>query len=316
MLAPRALPLALLVLAACDPTLPAAPPHANVAPAPHPPPMGLCWLEYARDAMPGSYGLAGASAHEQWELTYSGLLVRHPRGDLLVDAGNSSHFSEEVETAGFVAGFLLKSAQGGHTVALTEALRRAGEDPAQLDGIALSHVHADHAGGVMDLPKTPVLLSAEELAFAAREKDSGGFHVVQAHARSIEARAKPIAFTKTPYENFDRSADLHGDGSIVFVPLFGHTPGSIGTFVNLSPTVRFFHAGDAVNTLEAIEKRRGKSVLLEVTDHDGAAADAIAAKLNQLHAQDPALVILPAHDRRAWKQAFGAPGSCLGPLRP
>ena len=34
------------------------------------------------------------------------------------------------------------------------------------------------------------------------------------------------------------------------------------------------------------------------------------ARLWQLHQQSPEVVILPAHDRRAWVEAFGAPG-CL-----
>ena len=32
-----------------------------------------------------------------------------------------------------------------------------------------------------------------------------------------------------------------------------------------------------------------------------------------LHAVDPSLVILPAHDREAWRGIFGAPSRCLPP---
>jgi N-acyl homoserine lactone hydrolase len=313
----RLLPLLLLVaLAACSPTLPAAPPHANVAPAPRSPPMDLCWVEYATGTYPGNYGTAGGSDHLHWDVTFSGLLIRHPQGDLLLDTGNSTHFSDELGTSGAFSSLLQRFLQGGGTVVATapEALRRAGEEPSLLRGIVLSHIHADHAGGVMDLPKTPVVLSPEEVAFIEREKDKGGFDVVRAHAIEIAGRKKPIQWKPTPYENFDLSADYYGDGSVVFVPLSGHTPGSIGTFVNRSPHERFFHIGDAVNTLEALEKRRGKSIVIQITDHDGAQADAVVAKLNQLHEQDPALVFLPAHDRKAWRRAFGAPGACLGAL--
>jgi len=308
--------LLLLAVVACDPTLPKAAPHAAVIPRVRPIPVELCWVEYATDTAPGSYGLAGSSDELEWEITFSGLLVRHPSGHLLVDVGNSSHFSDERSTSNFFPGLLQKFIQGSGTVVATapEALRRVGEEPSLLSAIAISHIHADHAGGLIDLPRTPVILSPEELGFIARERTQGGFHVLEADARAIDGRAKPIRFTETPYENFDRSADHFGDGSVVFVPLSGHTPGSIGTFVNRSPTERFFHVGDAVNTLEAIDKRRGKSIVLEVTDHDSDQADAIAAKLSQLHAQDPALRIIPAHDRKAWRGIFGQPG-CLGTSR-
>jgi glyoxylase-like metal-dependent hydrolase (beta-lactamase superfamily II) len=306
-------PVALLALVACDPTLPAAPPHAHVAPQPRGQALELCWIEYATDSVPGSYGLAGGSDDVRWEITFSGLLVRHPEGHLLLDTGLSTHFAEERGTSRFIPGVLQKFVQGSGAVVASapDALRRAGEQPSMLAAIVLSHIHGDHAGGVVDLPGTPVLLSPDEIAFIAREKEQGGFDVIRAHAEALSGRARPIRFTDTPYENFDRSADYFGDGSVVFVPLPGHTPGSIGTFINRSPAERYFHAGDASNTLEAVEKRRGKSVILQFTDHDGAAADATAARLNQLHAQDPALRIIPAHDRKTWRRAFGAPSACL-----
>lgn len=316
MLEPRArFPLvALLALVACNPTLPAAPPHSNATAQLRSPPMDVCWVEYATDTLPGSYGLSGSSDEFHWDVTFSGLLVRHPKGDLLVDVGNSSHFSDERGTSSFFPGLLQKIFQAGGTVVATapEALRKVGEEPSLLKAIVLSHVHADHAGGIIDLPKTPVVLSPEEIAFSASQKDRGGFAVLRAHALALEGRSKPIEFTPTPYENFDQSADYYGDGSVVFVPLFGHTPGSIGTFVNRSPTDRFFHVGDAVNTLEAVAKRRGKSILLEITDEDGARADAVLAKISQLHEQAPLVKIIPAHDRKAWGRAFGAPSTCLG----
>jgi hypothetical protein len=86
----------------------------------------------------------------------------------------------------------------------------------------------------------------------------------------------------------------------------------MGTFVNVSSGLRIFHVGDAVNTLEAMEKRRSKSVTLGITDHDGDLADRTAATIGQLHAQDPGIRILPAHDRKAWIGIFGGPGKCLG----
>lgn len=279
--------------------------------------MELCWLEYATDRQPADYGLAGDSGDARWEVTFSGLLIRHPKGDLLIDVGNSSHFRDELGDAGLVAGLLLRAYPGAGNVVATapEALGRVGEAPSRLTAIVASHVHADHVGGIMDLPGTAVALSEEELQFFRAEKDEGHFDVVRAHAEAILRGAKPVRFTSTPYENFDRSLDWFGDGSVVFVPLFGHTPGSMGTFVNRTPTERYFHIGDAADTLEAVYKRRGKSVVMDVTDHDSKQADAVVAKLAQLHEQDPALVILPAHDRKAWASAFGAPGHCVGAAR-
>src|SRR5262245_12827259 len=97
-----------ILLSACDPTLPPAAPHANVRPAPPPPPMQICWVEYSTNSQPAGFGVAGSSDHREWEITYSGLLVRHPKGDLLLDAGNSSHFDEEIESAGCLSQIKLR----------------------------------------------------------------------------------------------------------------------------------------------------------------------------------------------------------------
>lgn len=302
-----------LLLAACSSSLPAAPPHTFVAAQPHAPPMELCWVEYGNDTLPGAWGVAGDSDQYHWDVTYSGLLVRHPSGHVLIDTGRSSHFSTEIKTAGTFSWILLDQFQGGgHIVATApDALRQAGEDPAGLKGIAISHIHGDHASGLMDIPGIPVYLAKEELDYAKAQEDSGGFDVVKAHAIEIEKRAKPIVFEDHPYEIFDKSFDLFGDGSVVFVPLFGHTPGSMGTFVNRSAGERYFHVGDAFNTKEAIDKARGKSAVLSITDHDGKVADAMAAQIVALHTADPGLVIIPAHDRKVWQRIFGAPSRCI-----
>ena len=305
-----------LSLAACV-TLPEAPPHASVAPAPHPPPMEVCWLEYARAELPATYALAGGLDRDLWRVTFSGLLVRHPKGDLLIDTGNGPDFADHIATARFGPRQLLALIQGNNQIVhtATAALEAVGERPLALSGIVLSHVHGDHAGGLLELPLVPVLASQEEIDFAARHKDEGGFHVVKAFAEALGQRAKAIRFGGGPYENFDESLDWFGDGSVVFVPLFGHTPGSLGTFVNTPGGERLFHVGDAVNTTEAIEKRRGKSLVLEPTDVDGPRTEAVVAQLTQLRGQDPRVRFLPAHDRDAWAHALGAPGRCTGRAR-
>ncbi len=81
---------------------------------------------------------------------------------------------------------------------------------------------------------------------------------------------------------------------MVVVPLRGHTPGSVGIFVNLSPTRRLFYVGDAVDDERGFEERAGKSLLLR--DSDG--------RLSELHEKVPELAIIPAHGRSAYKKFF------------
>ena len=121
-----------------------------------------------------------------------------------------------------------------------------------------------------------------------------------------------LRFEPTPYETFEESADLYKDGSVVVVPLRGHTPGSVGIFVNLSTMRHLFYVGDAVDDERGFEERVGKPLLLRDSDNDMALANQIVGRLSELHEKVPGLAILPAHGRSAYKKFFpGGPLSCV-----
>jgi glyoxylase-like metal-dependent hydrolase (beta-lactamase superfamily II) len=136
------------------------------------------------------------------------------------------------------------------------------------------------------------------------------FNVMPQHAARLVGHVQELTFEAVPYKTFPAHADVMGDGSIVVVPLDGHTPGSVGVFVNLG-SQRIFHVGDAINTVDALADLRGKAFYLARTDLDPARADAQVAQLAALHKQAPTLRFLPGHDRAAWERIFGKPGGCV-----
>lgn len=275
--------------------------------------MSACWVEFDQNVAPGQAATAGITHMRSWELTASGMLIRHPKGDILVDTGSSSHFQAEITGYPFWSHLHFEILTGGKSAAspASEVLRANGIDPMTLAGALPSHIHMDHAGGLVDLPGVPVLMSQEEIDFAEQNRDTRTIQAVPAQVRAIEGRVRHLQFEPKPYETFDESDDIFGDGSVVIVKLPGHTPGSVGTFVNLSPQLRIFHVGDAVNVNEAVERRLSKSFIMATTDNDTHQADLTVAKLSQLHALDPSLLIVPAHDRAAWKRAFGPAPGCI-----
>jgi glyoxylase-like metal-dependent hydrolase (beta-lactamase superfamily II) len=286
-------------------TLPPAPPHARVAPSISTlPGISACWVETGKTFSSFSFASTAGS-----------ILVRHPAGDLLIDTGNSSHFDQDISGFPFATWLKLKSLAGQlkPEVPLAELLRRLGENPAKLRWVILSHAHLDHAGGLMDLPRLPVLLSREELQFAANPEVQAKGYVIAAYTQKFPSPDKPtLKFVPQPYEVFDESADLYADGSVVVVPLRGHTPGSVGIFVNLSPQRRLFYVGDAVDDERGFEERVGKSLILRDSDNDMALANHVVGGLNDLHRLLPDLAIIPAHGRSAYKKFFPAgPLSCV-----
>jgi N-acyl homoserine lactone hydrolase len=285
--------------------LPAAAPHARAVPViSRIPGISACWVETAKTFSTFSFGSTAGS-----------VVVRHPAGDLLIDTGNSSHFDQEISAYPFATWLKLKSLAGQlkPRVPLPDLLRGIGEDPAKLRWAILSHAHLDHAGGLMDLPHLPVLLTREELQFAADPKVQAKGYVIAVHTEKFPPVAAPtLRFEPAPYETFDESADLYRDGSVVVVPLRGHTPGSVGIFVNLSPTRRLFYVGDAVDDERGFQGRVGKSLILQDSDDDTALANQVVGRLSELHEKVPELAIIPAHGRSAYKKFFpGGPLTCV-----
>jgi len=88
---------------------------------------------------------------------------------------------------------------------------------------------------------------------------------------------------RNPRKFFDEGADLYLYGSVVVVSFGGHTLGSVGIFVNLSPTRRFFYVRDSVDDEPGFENRVGKALLLRDSDDRPALADRIVRRLSQLH---------------------------------
>ena len=277
--------------------LPAAPAHARVKPALTTlPTLSVCWLETGKI----------------FDNTGSSLLIRHPKGDLLVDAGNSSHFADEVAGYAWRDRFWLRALPGalGPSLLLPAALTAAGADPAKVQ-LLISHAHIDHVGGLMDLPSaTPVWMAQPELDWVSLGHGPEGVGVVPAHAARLKGHMQPLQFVDAPYEIFDQHADLFGDGSVVVVPLYGHTPGSVGVFVNITPTQRLFHVGDAAHDWRGLEKRLSEAPILVRTNWDTKRSEDVLAALSAYHEAAPEIAMLPAHARQAWLRAFGAPNHC------
>jgi glyoxylase-like metal-dependent hydrolase (beta-lactamase superfamily II) len=295
---------AVLLIAAtsgCATRIPPAQGVVRVAPPAPAVSVSACWLEFGK-----SLGF-----------TASGLLIHHPRGDVLVDAGQSQRFSEELKDPSVDARFYLGLVPGALVgpAPASKVVQNAGVDPKTLVWFIPTHVHSDHVGGLMDLPDVPILLPRAEMDWLSRAlqpvEGHGPFNVLPAHARRMSAHLHEATFSATPYETFPARHDVFDDGAIVLVSLAGHTPGSVGVFVN-APPMRLFYVGDAINEVSAMESLHGKAPYLARTDNDPSRADRVVAELEALHQQVPSLTILPAHERTMWEATFKRPYGCIG----
>jgi N-acyl homoserine lactone hydrolase len=116
-------------------------------------------------------------------------------------------------------------------------------------------------------------------------------------------RYEEYGFEGGPYLGFPASHDIYGDGSIVVVPAFGHTPGSVITFVTLLSGIRYAFVGDVVWQLEAITEREERPwITRRRADTDAEANRENLLRLIALKEPLPKLIIVPAHDMRAFAQ--------------
>lgn len=221
-------------------------------------------------------------------------VVEHPDGSVLIDAGMGRDALQHLETTPLLLRALATLSVKEPTV---DALAARGMEPSDLRAIVLTHSHWDHVSGLADLREVPVWITPEELAHA-RSDDEGGKLYRQLEAEG-SLQLMELAFGHGAYGPFPSSHDFFGDGSLVLVPMPGHTPGSVGVFVNLPSGKRILIIGDTSWTKEGVDWPAEKPWLARrMVDFDPAGVREQLVLLHQLQRDNPGLTIVPAHDAR------------------
>lgn len=157
---------------------------------------------------PGDAFVAGAEG--MLDLQVWAFLVHHPKGTVLFDTGMHPAVRDDpVQHLGRVADLFAITYGDGDDIAAR--LGAAGTAPDDVDVVVSSHLHFDHAGGNAALREARVVVQRLELDHA-RNQDGGGY--------------VPTDWdTGQDLEVVDGEHDVFGDGTVVCVPTFGHTPG-------------------------------------------------------------------------------------------
>jgi glyoxylase-like metal-dependent hydrolase (beta-lactamase superfamily II) len=227
------LPLALLL--GCAPK--AVPPAS--------PPTVAAW-SVDRDALPGgtlrAMEVAVTHANERVVVQGGGgtrmdlpvwvYAFEHPtQGLVLIDAGFPRRTAADVADYPGRRMANLLSLEMAPGAAAVDQLPAAGLDPGAVAHIVLTHMHADHVGGIEDFPAATVHVGAGEWEGALKGGPLGkpdtspylGREGVEHH--SFEGSG--------PYGPFERHVDLFGDGSLILLEARGHTAGHMAVLLNL-----------------------------------------------------------------------------------
>lgn len=266
-----------------------------------PPQMKLSVLHTGKMFSQAAFAWRGGAFGEERVFGMAAVLVQHPKGALLIDAG----FGKNVDAhAGTIPTLMRATSRYEKETPAAEQLARAGFDLAQLKGVVITHAHWDHVSGLEDFPGVPVWLTQPEMDFIK----SGDRATVLA-ASLGELNYRVYGFADGKYLGYETSYDVFRDGSVVLVPAPGHTPGSIIAFVNTPDNKRYAFVGDLVWQREGVELPAERPWLSRrLVDHDEGGVRREVARLHRLKERNPDLVVVPAHDRRVLDTlpAFGS----------
>lgn len=240
-------------------------------------------------------------------------LIRHPdRGTILFDTG---YGSKVLGMRGFAAALyrrLIPVHLADHQ-RIDKAL--ADRDAKEIALVVLSHLHADHAGGLGDLAPRHVVWSraaASLLEAPARQRlHAGVFDVlvpewVAGNSRNLEDC--PMIDPGERLPGFDAGFDLLGDSALIGVPLPGHARGQFGLLLRRTDGTDVFLVADAAWHIRNVTAGVDPKGVLDHMLDDAPAYHRTLDLLRRLHAARPALRIVPSHcaaSLRAWPDAPG-----------
>ncbi|WP_332768642.1 MBL fold metallo-hydrolase [Phenylobacterium sp.] len=290
-----ALALAISLAACAAPAPEAAPPTPQAPPAARPPAgMTLSALPSGSTQSSAAMAFEGGRMDDKRTFVTGAILVEHPKGRLLFDTGYGRDLAQHFKTAPAIMRATIKPQL---TTTVAEQLAAGGVPLASLTAVVLTHAHWDHVSGLQHFPDTPVWVSKAELDFV-----NSDHHAAKLAQRLGTRNYRAFDFPDGPYLGFAESWDVFDDGSVVLVPVPGHTPGSIVAFVSTPDGKRYALVGDTAWQAEGVEHPAQKPMLSRsLVDVDGPATWAMLRKLNAAKAAMPGLVIVPAHDDRVWK---------------
>lgn len=252
----------------------------------------LCggYLDLDRTSM-----LPDGSPSQRWTVPVPSFFITHPQGYVLFDTG--VHCQARTDPVGRLGQeraqrIGIRSHAGDDVV--TE-LARLGLQPTAITHVVNSHFHFDHCGGNAYFPQATFLVQQRELA-AAHDP-----------AVLAQGRYSPNALDfdlPLRYQTVDGEHDVFGDGTVILLPTYGHTPGHQSLMVRAGKTTTMVFTADACYTQDNMDRDILPRVLWDPDEMSYA-----LARLRHLRDHQGARMMY-GHDAGQWQ----AIGRTAGPI--
>jgi glyoxylase-like metal-dependent hydrolase (beta-lactamase superfamily II) len=184
-------------------------------------------------------------------------LIAHPRGHVLVDTG--VHRQAQADPVGRMGERRAKlfGMRGTPRDEVVSQLALLGLQPSDVRYVVNSHLHFDHCGGNEFFPSSTILVQQREMDAARR--------VVAGEAMSYNPSR--IDFDHPlDYQLVDGEHDVFGDGQVVLLPTYGHTPGHQSVRVRAAKGADFVLTADACYTRENMDRDVLPTVLWDAAE--------------------------------------------------
>ena len=225
-------------------------------------------------------------------------------GDLvLFDTGLGERIHEEMRPLKYrqnwiFSTIIMKTKFNPASDPVVQQLPKLGFDQKSVKQVILSHLHWDHAGGMLDFPNAEFIIGAREWD-SATAPDSHRHAYIREQYDRPELRKRLVSTDPgKPILGFPASYDVFGDGSFVLVDLPGHTEGLMGLILTMPSGRRLLLGGDSFYFPENLENRAPKSKLMKKLVHEKDQADITIGVLHDLMLHEPSIEMIGCHDHR------------------
>lgn len=188
-----------------------------------------------------------------------------------------------------------------HEEMLTVQLAARGIAPQDVEHVLLSHLHADHIAGLAQFPHARVTVMRRE--FEHVRTLSRWSALRHAYLRALLPDAGRLAFVEDHpvvelpawMAPFPRGFDIAGDGSLLVVPLPGHSAGQFGLLFTAFDERPRFLVADAYWSGDGLVASRPPARLAMLLFHDRSTYLDTFGKLRVLLARETGMIVLPSH---------------------
>jgi len=220
-----------------------------------------------------------------WLPTYA-WVIEHPEGAIVIDTGQGAHLLEEARSLHpymrWEVAFRIERDEE-----IGPQLRTLGIGPRDVKRVVLTHLHADHDGGLAHFPQTEILVSRGELRTANGWMGRMRGYLPNRWPSWFDP--VPLDLTADAFGPFPASRRLTAAGDVVAVGTPGHTTDHLSVVV-AHEGMNYFLAGDA-----SYNERLMLSGRIDGVSADDDVACATLGAIRRF-ATDQPTVYLPTHD--------------------